>query len=89
MTCAVTKPGASDGFCTRECKSKGSVCEGAAAGTRWVCSLSDQTLTRHFCAFVCEWREGPGVVKIAACPPDLRCDSVESPPGSGQRPCLP
>jgi hypothetical protein len=89
MMCAVVQQGATNGFCTKECANQGGECTGAPTGTHAFCILSDQTKTKFYCAFLCSAKDQSGQVATWPCPTDLKCDTAENPPGSGQKACVP
>ena len=74
------------GFCTKTCpKTSSAACPGAPTGTAAYCLVTDaNTNGDKGCAFVC--RQG---TKTYSCPGDLKCQTTEEPPGSGQYLCLP
>ena len=89
MICAMTVSGATAGFCTQSCTSKGGPCTGAPTGTEAYCILSDgKTPPTSYCAFLCKYKGSSGP-KTVPCPSQLTCSTTESPAGSGQYSCVP
>ena len=87
LVCAVTQPGAPVGFCTKQCNPPASPCTGAPSGTEAYCILSDAK-GKYFCVFLCKYKKSGGT-KTVPCPPQLLCNSMARPPGSGQHACVP
>ena len=87
LTCAVTQSGATKGFCTKACTSKGGPCSGSPTGTESYCILSDGK-GKYYCSFLCKYKAS-GTPKTVNCPTGLTCGTKESPAGSGQYACVP
>ena len=82
--CVTVGATATDGFCTKKCYNSGSQCTGMSTGTMAYCLLSNSAKTEYYCAFLCKL-----ATQTWSCPPTLKCDPLENPPGSGQYVCLP
>jgi hypothetical protein len=82
MVCAGTSSTA--GFCTMTCTNSPGECPGYASGQIAMCLLSDgKTPPTVACGFLCLLQG-----KSYTCPGQLKCDTVENPPGSGQKFCV-
>jgi hypothetical protein len=84
MVCAVTKQGATEGFCTKSCPTLQDQCAGAPAGTMSFCGLTDSASGTNYCVFICAASS-----QTFPCPTQLKCDTADNPPGSGQKACVP
>jgi hypothetical protein len=82
-TCIFFQTGATKGICTKTCPKLGATCTGAAPGVGAICLLQDSGI--FYCAFMCKSKSGQAWI----CPSALKCDSQDTPPGSGQRLCVP
>ena len=71
------------GFCTKACNNPGGLCGGGPAGSLAHCVLASADGSQLFCAFHCTLDSFP-----YRCPSEMTCGD-ETPPGSGQRPCVP
>lgn len=83
LICMSAKPGATNGYCTKQCPTGGAACTGAPAGLSAYCLFQGGPST-YYCLFVCKYQ-----TSTWACPPSHTCNPAQSPPGSGLHICLP
>jgi hypothetical protein len=89
LGCLMTKAGASEGFCTKECPVAdfgGKPCAGGPVGTGFFCIYGDAPTkpTKAFCGFICQAKDpSTGKIVTFACPPELKC----GPPDDGMAVC--
>jgi hypothetical protein len=82
LTLTCIKPGTGSGFCTKTCSQPGQPCSGAPAGTGAFCVM--QVGSTYYCGFLCKTS-----TQSWNCPTQLKCDTTDNPPGSGNYYCLP
>jgi hypothetical protein len=90
MICAVTKSGATEGFCTKECPvaEAGKPCSGGPANTVFYCFLGDKVPpTKVFCGFLCQTKDqSSGKIVTYPCPTELECGAADA---NGTAVCAP
>jgi hypothetical protein len=86
LFCLQGPSGGSVGFCTKTCPATSSTqCSGTPQGTAAFCVVTDvDNQGDKGCAFAC--RIG---AQTWPCPGELKCETADDPPDSGQRLCLP
>ena len=79
-------PGATVGFCSKNCATLGTACPDAPQGTAAYCIVGGEGTPNGEpgCAFLCA-AQG----QTFSCPGETVCEAADDPPGSGQRLCLP
>ncbi len=79
-------PFGNDGFCSKSCEVQNAACPTMPEGTYAACIIGEAGTPNgeKGCAFLCE---GGGMT--FDCPGNMVCESIESPPGSGQKLCMP